>query len=266
MKRSIVQLHGSEDANIELKRPETKTAKEQEQAEGQKLLDVNGATQKNKKPKAKFDSTIYKMLIYCFICMSTMTFSGALTIGQYVTTIMRSFNFPLITSQIFSVVVMTVRLLGQVSGAFIMKKIGRTSSILMSSVSTAVITALLAFVTLFMEESLTTKIAIIVLICCAMYMLCAGAGSVAWCIPGELLMTEYKATGQLVVSMTFASELFILAFLFPIAKEMMGDYVFLVFTGMNVVFAVWVKFRGVETKEVRAVDTLETFKNRNSYI
>lgn len=216
-----------------------------------------------------------RAIIYTIIFQIFDVFSGTLQISFFATQIISSFNFTNFYSQVFYLVFTLTRLIGSLIGSFLMKKMTRSLQLKISILG-CIFCNLLLFGLGFLDfsDSLSndtnhvndhkdlivkiTELGTIYLMCIFFN---GGLHSIGLTLP-DIVPTIYKVELMKYWQLADQLSLVISLLIFPIMANKLKNYVFLIFSIINLMFLIWTKFRFIESKDLDSMTIFKNFEER----
>lgn len=206
------------------------------------------------------NSTLKKAVIYIIIYIIFDQGVGVVQISFYSTEIIQSFNFSTLMSQIFSIIFTILRVVASILGSYLTTKISRKLN-LQISLFGVIIFNLALFILGCLQR--TQLISIFELVCINGMSIFFNLGihTIILVLP-EILPVQYKMMAGRVNAIFSQLLLLIHLLTFPMILKIMNHYVFLLFIVSNLLFAVWIQFRLVESKDVPSGEVFKKFETR----
>ena len=193
--------------------------------------------------------------------MIIQQFSGIIAVIFYSTSTFISAGIPVRWAGLCTIGLSIVNIVG-VLGAFVLiEKKGRLF-LFFWSISTMAVMCVLT--TIFLAFSANQIIAYLAVVSVAVYlfMFMLGTGPIPWMMTGEYMPSQYSAGTAAIVASTNWFCNFLVGLVFPPLQAAIGQYVFVIFAGIAFAGAIYVKFRGVESKGKSVEQIQEEFKTR----
>ena len=227
----------------------------------------------------KYDPTLHKMLIYIIILCLGEVLTGQLIINLYSKRVIDTFNFSHMTSQLLTIVLAVVRLMATVVGSWATSRVNRKKASLIGYSGVLLANFMLFLLGYFYEHNgndngndnddkynrTTLQIFQFIFISTGITFWAFGIQCLIFVIPNEISPAKYKAFTQRVIFVVMFMSLFLIGLIFPQLEELIGSYVFLIFSGCNVFMIVYVYFRMFESRNIASVDCFEIFQGRGYF-
>lgn len=241
--KSLLQLQG-ENAVLEVS-----TEKREETGLIQNIKEILGS------PGPK------NALITVCIYMIIQQLSGINAIFFYSTSIFISAGIPVELSGLCSVGLSTVNVLGVFAAVALIDKKGR---IFLFFWSVAIMAVMCVITTILLGFSDNQVIAYLAVLSVFVYVFVfeVGTGPIPWMMAGEYMPSQYSAGTAAIGASTNWFCCFLVGLAFPPLQAALDEYVFVIFAVICVLGALYVKFRGIESKGKTVEQIQEEFSRR----
>lgn len=264
-------LHGSNDVEIDLKisSESNSSRRSSSQSSPESLISQHNDNQRHaKEPKTLYqqllaDPTAIKIIIHVSILATSYTASGPVVFLNYSVMILKKFDLTKHQMQIASLTILLICLLGSIFGTFIYSKFKMRLVFIGSALSLA----LIGFVSSYLlsgHTEIPEKVQYLLLTLNAASQLIFYAGiAPMWNIVAcGILPVKFSGIGMNCVTALINTVSFILLRSFPIMYVTMGSHIYDLFATVNLFYAAFYYFRGIETDGVPQDVSYQKFSKR----
>merc|ERR1711997_75052 len=187
--------------------------------------------------------------------------SGINAIFFYSTSIFLSAGIPSDWSGLCSVGLSTINVLGVFAAVALIDKKGRLYLFFWSVVVMAIM-CILTTILLSFPENQTIAYFSVLSVFVYVFFFEIGAGPIPWMMAGEYMPTQYSAGTAAIGASTNWLCCFLVGLAFPPLQAAMDQYVFVIFGVICVLGALYIKFRGIESKGKTVEQIQDEFSRR----
>ena len=250
----IRKLYNGKLVNLDLQVPEPSALIDTNQTQ-----DINVADQANSLTKYLFNPRYRNSILNFCACGILYIFNGVNEIMQYSTEIINNFGLSLQNSQMLSCAIFLLFVLISIPAIFLVNRWNRRPTVLFSTISAIFTSCSMAFIGHFQAiqtdigqpPNKMLSILAVCLMCITIINFSLGLGNVVYVIPSEITPFQFRSMANSLnaVVIYFTSSLHLLCF--PIIKKLLGNYIFFVFTGVNILGSLYIYFCLMESRNAK---------------